>query len=115
MTPDKSQFHSLSDAVQRLLSYHVCQGAMPTEEDLKKGKCLYLASPSMEPPPSVSQCLWKLGTDSSGGRADMSGGRATPCQYLSPEALGQMHYEAVCLGQIVAAAAQWLRHRKSIY
>lgn len=38
MTPDKSQFRSLSDAVQRLLSYHVCQGSMPTEEDLKKGK-----------------------------------------------------------------------------
>ncbi|XP_029099656.1 BRD4-interacting chromatin-remodeling complex-associated protein-like [Monodon monoceros] len=36
VTPDKSQFHSLSDAVQRLLSYHVCQGSMPTEEDLKK-------------------------------------------------------------------------------
>ncbi|XP_055981979.1 BRD4-interacting chromatin-remodeling complex-associated protein-like isoform X2 [Sorex fumeus] len=36
MTPDKSQFHSLSDAVQRLLSYHVCQGSMPSEEDLKK-------------------------------------------------------------------------------
>ena len=38
VTPDKSQFRSLSDAVQRLLSYHVCQGSMPTEEDLKKGK-----------------------------------------------------------------------------
>lgn len=38
VTPDKSQFRSLSDAVQRLLSYHVCQGALPTEEDLKKGK-----------------------------------------------------------------------------
>ncbi|XP_015394421.2 BRD4-interacting chromatin-remodeling complex-associated protein-like isoform X3 [Panthera tigris] len=36
VTPDKSQFRSLSDAVQRLLSYHVCQGSMPTEEDLKK-------------------------------------------------------------------------------
>ncbi|XP_054992618.1 BRD4-interacting chromatin-remodeling complex-associated protein-like isoform X2 [Sorex araneus] len=36
VTPDKSQFHSLSDAVQRLLSYHVCQGSMPSEEDLKK-------------------------------------------------------------------------------
>ncbi|XP_004451399.2 BRD4-interacting chromatin-remodeling complex-associated protein-like [Dasypus novemcinctus] len=36
VTPDKSQFHSLSDAVQRLLSYHVCQGSMPTEEDLWK-------------------------------------------------------------------------------
>lgn len=38
VTPDKSQFRSLSDAVQRLLSYHVCQGSMPTEEDLRKGK-----------------------------------------------------------------------------
>lgn len=36
VTPDKSQFRSLSDAVQRLLSYHVCQGSMPTEEDMKK-------------------------------------------------------------------------------
>ncbi|EPY76670.1 hypothetical protein CB1_001402050 [Camelus ferus] len=36
VTPDKSHFRSLSDAVQRLLSYHVCQGSMPTEEDLKK-------------------------------------------------------------------------------
>ncbi|XP_054425342.1 BRD4-interacting chromatin-remodeling complex-associated protein-like [Pteronotus mesoamericanus] len=36
VTPDKSQFQSLSDAVQRLLSYHVCQGSMPTEEDLTK-------------------------------------------------------------------------------
>ncbi|XP_042527857.1 BRD4-interacting chromatin-remodeling complex-associated protein-like [Dipodomys spectabilis] len=36
VTPDKSQFRSLSDAVQRLLSYHVCQGSTPTEEDLKK-------------------------------------------------------------------------------
>nr|XP_020012851.1 GLTSCR1-like protein isoform X2 [Castor canadensis] len=36
VTPDKSQFRSLSDAVQRLLSYHVCQGSMPTEEDLRK-------------------------------------------------------------------------------
>lgn len=36
VTPDKSQFRSLSDAVQRLLSYHVCQGSVPTEEDLKK-------------------------------------------------------------------------------
>ncbi|XP_038617130.1 BRD4-interacting chromatin-remodeling complex-associated protein-like isoform X2 [Tachyglossus aculeatus] len=36
VTPDKSQFRSLNDAVQRLLSYHVCQGSPPTEEDLKK-------------------------------------------------------------------------------
>ncbi|XP_007970733.1 BRD4-interacting chromatin-remodeling complex-associated protein-like [Macaca nemestrina] len=36
VTPDKSHFRSLSDAVQRLLSYHVCQGSMPTEEDLRK-------------------------------------------------------------------------------
>ncbi|XP_074166982.1 BRD4-interacting chromatin-remodeling complex-associated protein-like isoform X2 [Sminthopsis crassicaudata] len=36
VTPDKSQFRSLNDAVQRLLSYHVCQGSLPTEEDLKK-------------------------------------------------------------------------------
>ncbi|XP_059557633.1 BRD4-interacting chromatin-remodeling complex-associated protein-like isoform X2 [Myotis daubentonii] len=36
VTPDKSQFRSLGDAVQRLLSYHVCQGSMPTEEDLRK-------------------------------------------------------------------------------
>nr|XP_060610341.1 BRD4-interacting chromatin-remodeling complex-associated protein-like isoform X1 [Anolis sagrei ordinatus]XP_060610342.1 BRD4-interacting chromatin-remodeling complex-associated protein-like isoform X1 [Anolis sagrei ordinatus]XP_060610343.1 BRD4-interacting chromatin-remodeling complex-associated protein-like isoform X1 [Anolis sagrei ordinatus] len=36
VTPDKSQFRSLNDAVQRLLSYHVCQGSMPTEEDLRK-------------------------------------------------------------------------------
>uniref|UniRef100_A0AAA9TF23 BICRA like chromatin remodeling complex associated protein n=1 Tax=Bos taurus TaxID=9913 RepID=A0AAA9TF23_BOVIN len=36
VTPDKNQFRSLSDAVQRLLSYHVCQGSMPTEEDLRK-------------------------------------------------------------------------------
>ncbi|XP_008571407.1 PREDICTED: GLTSCR1-like protein [Galeopterus variegatus] len=36
VTPDKSQFRSLSDAVQRLLSYHVCQGSMPTEDDLRK-------------------------------------------------------------------------------
>ncbi|XP_004408135.1 PREDICTED: GLTSCR1-like protein [Odobenus rosmarus divergens] len=36
VTPDKSQFRSLSEAVQRLLSYHVCQGSMPTEQDLKK-------------------------------------------------------------------------------
>lgn len=61
MTPDKSQFHSLSDAVQRLLSYHVCQGAMPTEEDLKKGKCLYPASPSMESPPSFPSVYGSLG------------------------------------------------------
>lgn len=40
VTPDKSQFRSLSDAVQRLLSYHVCQGSMPTEEDLRKGNPL---------------------------------------------------------------------------
>ena len=38
VTPDKNQFRSLSDAVQRLLSYHVCQGSMPTEEDLRKGE-----------------------------------------------------------------------------
>lgn len=38
VTPDKSQFQSLSDTVQRLLSYHVCQGSMPTEEDLQKGE-----------------------------------------------------------------------------
>lgn len=37
VTPDKSQFRSLNDAVQRLLSYHVCQGSLPTEEDLRKG------------------------------------------------------------------------------
>ncbi|NXH20616.1 BICRL protein, partial [Bucco capensis] len=36
VTPDKSRFRSLNDAVQRLLSYHVCQGALPTEEDLRK-------------------------------------------------------------------------------
>ncbi|KAM9564735.1 BRD4-interacting chromatin-remodeling complex-associated protein-like isoform 4-T4 [Guaruba guarouba] len=36
VTPDKSQFRSLNDAVQRLLSYHVCQGSLPTEEDLRK-------------------------------------------------------------------------------
>ncbi|XP_023575629.1 BRD4-interacting chromatin-remodeling complex-associated protein-like isoform X2 [Octodon degus] len=36
VTPDKSQFRSRSDAVQRLLSYHVCQGSMPTEDDLRK-------------------------------------------------------------------------------
>ncbi|XP_070590598.1 BRD4-interacting chromatin-remodeling complex-associated protein-like isoform X1 [Erythrolamprus reginae] len=36
VTPDKSQFRSLRDAVQRLLSYHVCQGSPPTEEDLRK-------------------------------------------------------------------------------
>ncbi|NXG45594.1 BICRL protein, partial [Psilopogon haemacephalus] len=36
VTPDKSRFRSLSDAVQRLLSYHVCQGSPPTEEDLRK-------------------------------------------------------------------------------
>ncbi|KAM6461822.1 BRD4-interacting chromatin-remodeling complex-associated protein-like isoform 2-T3 [Liasis olivaceus] len=36
VTPDKSQFRSLRDAVQRLLSYHVCQGSLPTEEDLRK-------------------------------------------------------------------------------
>ncbi|XP_074253913.1 BRD4-interacting chromatin-remodeling complex-associated protein-like isoform X2 [Saimiri boliviensis] len=36
VTPDKSPFRSPSDAVQRLLSYHVCQGSMPTEEDLRK-------------------------------------------------------------------------------
>lgn len=36
VTPDKSQFRSLTDTVQRLLSYHVCQGSMPTEEDLSK-------------------------------------------------------------------------------
>uniref|UniRef100_A0A8D0DZ31 BICRA like chromatin remodeling complex associated protein n=1 Tax=Salvator merianae TaxID=96440 RepID=A0A8D0DZ31_SALMN len=36
VTPDKSQFSSLNDAVQRLLSYHVCQGSLPTEEDLRK-------------------------------------------------------------------------------
>ncbi|XP_066478819.1 BRD4-interacting chromatin-remodeling complex-associated protein-like isoform X2 [Tiliqua scincoides] len=36
VTPDKSQFRSLNDAVQRLLSYHVCQGSMPTDEDLRK-------------------------------------------------------------------------------
>lgn len=37
VTPDKSQFKSLNDAVQRLLAYHVCQGSLPTEEDLRKG------------------------------------------------------------------------------
>nr|XP_047913741.1 BRD4-interacting chromatin-remodeling complex-associated protein-like isoform X3 [Anser cygnoides] len=36
VTPDKSQFRSLNDAVQRLLSYHVCQGTLPTDEDLRK-------------------------------------------------------------------------------
>ncbi|NWZ19159.1 BICRL protein, partial [Asarcornis scutulata] len=36
VTPDKSQFRSLNDAVQRLLSYHVCQGSLPTDEDLRK-------------------------------------------------------------------------------
>ncbi|XP_015670257.1 BRD4-interacting chromatin-remodeling complex-associated protein-like [Protobothrops mucrosquamatus] len=36
VAPDKSQFRSLRDAVQRLLSYHVCQGSPPTEEDLRK-------------------------------------------------------------------------------
>ncbi|XP_010155480.1 PREDICTED: GLTSCR1-like protein, partial [Eurypyga helias] len=36
VTPDKSRFRSLNDAVQRLLSYHVCQGSLPTEEDLRK-------------------------------------------------------------------------------
>lgn len=36
VTPDKSQFRSLNDTVQRLLSYHVCQGSMPTEEDLRQ-------------------------------------------------------------------------------
>ncbi|XP_053166972.1 BRD4-interacting chromatin-remodeling complex-associated protein-like [Hemicordylus capensis] len=36
VTPDKSQFKSLNDAVQRLVSYHVCQGSLPTEEDLRK-------------------------------------------------------------------------------
>ncbi|XP_006122149.1 BRD4-interacting chromatin-remodeling complex-associated protein-like [Pelodiscus sinensis] len=36
VTPDKSQFRSLNDAVQRLLSYHVCQGSLPTKEDLRK-------------------------------------------------------------------------------
>lgn len=37
VTPNKNQFKSLNDAVQRLLSYHVCQGSLPTEEDLRKG------------------------------------------------------------------------------
>lgn len=37
VAPDKSQFRSLGDAVHRLLSYHVCQGSMPSEEDLSKG------------------------------------------------------------------------------
>jgi len=41
VTPDKSQFRSLNDAVQRLLSYHVCQGSLPTEEDLRKGNFLF--------------------------------------------------------------------------
>uniref|UniRef100_A0A6J0UGU9 BRD4-interacting chromatin-remodeling complex-associated protein-like isoform X1 n=1 Tax=Pogona vitticeps TaxID=103695 RepID=A0A6J0UGU9_9SAUR len=36
VTPDKSQFRSLNEAVQRLLSYHVCQGSLPTEDDLRK-------------------------------------------------------------------------------
>ncbi|XP_004710824.1 BRD4-interacting chromatin-remodeling complex-associated protein-like [Echinops telfairi] len=36
VTPDKSRFRSLNDAVQRLLSFHVCQGSTPTEEDLRK-------------------------------------------------------------------------------
>ncbi|NXJ87453.1 BICRL protein, partial [Corythaixoides concolor] len=36
VTPDKSPFRSLNDAVQRLLSYHVCQGSLPTEGDLRK-------------------------------------------------------------------------------
>ena len=36
--PDKSRFRSLSDAVQRLLSYHACQGSVPTEEDLRRGE-----------------------------------------------------------------------------
>ncbi|NXL52286.1 BICRL protein, partial [Podilymbus podiceps] len=39
VTPDKSRFRSLNDAVQRLLSYHVCQGSLPTEEDLRKVDC----------------------------------------------------------------------------
>ncbi|KAM4694684.1 BRD4-interacting chromatin-remodeling complex-associated protein-like [Discoglossus pictus] len=34
--PDKSQFHSFDDAVQRLLPYHVFQGSLPTEEELQK-------------------------------------------------------------------------------
>ncbi|XP_063299955.1 BRD4-interacting chromatin-remodeling complex-associated protein-like [Pelobates fuscus] len=33
--PNKSQFQSLNDAIQRLLPYHVFQGSLPTEEDLK--------------------------------------------------------------------------------
>lgn len=37
VTPDKSRFRTLNDAVQRLLSYHVCQGSLPTEDDLRKG------------------------------------------------------------------------------
>ena len=36
--PDKSRFRSLGDAVQRLLSFHVCQGSVPTDEDLKRGE-----------------------------------------------------------------------------
>nr|XP_033794167.1 BRD4-interacting chromatin-remodeling complex-associated protein-like isoform X2 [Geotrypetes seraphini] len=36
VAPDKTKFRSLNDVVQRLLSYHVCQGSLPTDEDLKK-------------------------------------------------------------------------------
>ncbi|XP_029449166.1 BRD4-interacting chromatin-remodeling complex-associated protein-like [Rhinatrema bivittatum] len=36
VAPDKSKFKSLNDVVQRLLSYHVCQGSLPSDEDLKK-------------------------------------------------------------------------------
>ncbi|XP_069090070.1 BRD4-interacting chromatin-remodeling complex-associated protein-like isoform X1 [Pleurodeles waltl] len=34
--PDKRKFSSLNDAVQKLLSYHVFQGSVPNNEDLKK-------------------------------------------------------------------------------
>uniref|UniRef100_A0A8C5W938 BICRA like chromatin remodeling complex associated protein n=1 Tax=Leptobrachium leishanense TaxID=445787 RepID=A0A8C5W938_9ANUR len=34
--PDKSQFSSLNDAVQRLLPYHVFQGSLPSEEEIQK-------------------------------------------------------------------------------
>ncbi|KAH0622737.1 hypothetical protein JD844_025306 [Phrynosoma platyrhinos] len=47
VTPDKSQFRSLNDAVQRLLSYHVCQGSLPTEEDLRKATQLLKRTQAM--------------------------------------------------------------------
>lgn len=37
MAPDRRPFTSLNDVIDRLLPYHVFQGASPCEEDFTKG------------------------------------------------------------------------------